>query len=393
MAEKGALFEDRPTACPFVALELDRDRRSDKPDYRHRCYAEPTPAPRAIAHQEAFCLSPNFPACPIFQDWATRAAARPVPVSQGYQGPTATSAAPVDEPAAAASLGEPAAAYAPPAGADVEPDASAMQLSAFAAAQPEREPPEPAQPDQSYFPSTPSAAPSVAPSPAAYDAGDWPGPPESADEPDAPQLPPFLAGRSSTRSDLGVMTPASEPVIPMASRVYDERIKREDVVPSWEIDGRYGAQSDGPRRPGAANQLVTWVAVAAILLVAVAAVIFLPRFLSGGAPGPTLRPSTSAGSIAPGASSTPLSSIIAVVPTPTLATALPTAVPTPAPTPTASPLIYKVKSGDFLGKIAHKFHVDVAAILAANPWITNPDHLEAGWLLVIPTTPQASPSP
>ena len=76
MAATGTPFET-PRACPFVALELDRDRRSDKPDYRHRCFAEPTPAPRSIAHQEAFCLSPNFAGCPVFQDWAVRAAARP----------------------------------------------------------------------------------------------------------------------------------------------------------------------------------------------------------------------------------------------------------------------------------------------------------------------------
>ena len=69
---------DGPKACPFVALELDRDRRAERPDYRHRCFAEPTPAPRSIAHQEAYCLSPNFPSCPVFQDWALRAAARPV---------------------------------------------------------------------------------------------------------------------------------------------------------------------------------------------------------------------------------------------------------------------------------------------------------------------------
>jgi len=47
MAERGELFGEGPAACPFVALELDRDRRSDAPDYRHRCFAEPTPQPRA----------------------------------------------------------------------------------------------------------------------------------------------------------------------------------------------------------------------------------------------------------------------------------------------------------------------------------------------------------
>lgn len=77
MAARETHFGEGPAACPFVALDSDRDRRLDEPDHRHRCYAEPEPAPRAIAHQRAYCLSPNFPGCPIFQDWAVRAAARP----------------------------------------------------------------------------------------------------------------------------------------------------------------------------------------------------------------------------------------------------------------------------------------------------------------------------
>ena len=34
------------------------------------------PAPRALAHQEAYCLSSAFPVCPTFQDWARREAAQ-----------------------------------------------------------------------------------------------------------------------------------------------------------------------------------------------------------------------------------------------------------------------------------------------------------------------------
>ena len=67
---------DGAPACPFVAFEDDRDERSDRPDHRHRCYAEVHPAPRAIAHQEAYCLSSAFAVCPTFQDWAQREAAR-----------------------------------------------------------------------------------------------------------------------------------------------------------------------------------------------------------------------------------------------------------------------------------------------------------------------------
>jgi hypothetical protein len=78
-------FGEGPTACPFVALESDRDRRSEEPDHRHRCYAEPDPAPRALAHQREYCLAAAFTACPIFQDWAIRAAATPVPLRPGEE--------------------------------------------------------------------------------------------------------------------------------------------------------------------------------------------------------------------------------------------------------------------------------------------------------------------
>ncbi len=64
------------TACPFVAFVDDRDERSDVPDHRHRCYAEIRPAQRALAHQQAFCLSASFADCPTFQDWARRESAR-----------------------------------------------------------------------------------------------------------------------------------------------------------------------------------------------------------------------------------------------------------------------------------------------------------------------------
>jgi hypothetical protein len=59
-----------------VAFEDDRDERASVPDHRHRCYAESRPAPRALAHQQAYCLSSAFPVCPTFQDWARREAAR-----------------------------------------------------------------------------------------------------------------------------------------------------------------------------------------------------------------------------------------------------------------------------------------------------------------------------
>ena len=67
----------RPQACPFVAFDDDRDKRSEAPDPRHRCFAVPNPEPRAIAHQQAYCLTPNFPSCAFFMDWAGRCGRTP----------------------------------------------------------------------------------------------------------------------------------------------------------------------------------------------------------------------------------------------------------------------------------------------------------------------------
>src|SRR5215210_122903 len=75
MTDRGLPIVDGAPACPFVAFEDDCDERATSPDHRHRCYAEARPAPRALAHQEAYCLASSFPVCPTFQDWARREAA------------------------------------------------------------------------------------------------------------------------------------------------------------------------------------------------------------------------------------------------------------------------------------------------------------------------------
>jgi hypothetical protein len=77
-----------------VAFEDDRDERASVPDHRHRCYAEARPAPRALAHQQAYCLSSAFPVCPTFQDWARREAARARDAAAAAKGAEPTGAAP-----------------------------------------------------------------------------------------------------------------------------------------------------------------------------------------------------------------------------------------------------------------------------------------------------------
>jgi LysM repeat protein len=370
-----------PRACPFVAFEFDRDQRSDRPDYRHRCYAEPTPAPRAIAHQEAYCLSPNFSACPVFLDWARRAAARPEAVSAGLGAASAASAAPAaalavedlpqtaDE-AATEPESELGPGPEPEAEIETEPaETGPEQLAAFTA------------PDDVV---TPVPTPTPEGSHEESSLGDWEAaeePPQRAEpEPEVPPVPPFLAGRPEpTPRALSNVAP------PTLSRV-----KREDVVPSWEIDGRYGAEPPPDQTRDRFGGIITAIAVIAILALGVAGVIFLPGMLAGG--GPAATPSPSIGVTAP-----PPTAEGSLPPQTTQPTTAPTPSPTAAPAtatpgPEASPILYRIERGDNLRRIARSFGVTVQDILDANPQITNPNHIEVGQVIEIPQPlPTAEP--
>jgi len=58
--------------------------------------------------------------------------------------------------------------------------------------------------------------------------------------------------------------------------------------------------------------------------------------------------------------------------------------PSPTPTPTPESLIYRVKSGDTLGKIAERFQVSIELIMSVNPEITRPELINVGQDLIIP---------
>ena len=47
-------------------------------------------------------------------------------------------------------------------------------------------------------------------------------------------------------------------------------------------------------------------------------------------------------------------------------------------------MLYRVKSGDTLGKIAEKFQVSIDVIMSANPEITSPELIRAGQEIIIP---------
>jgi LysM repeat protein len=95
-------------------------------------------------------------------------------------------------------------------------------------------------------------------------------------------------------------------------------------------------------------------------------------------PNPTATPTPTS---SPTATSTPTKS---PTPTPTpTPTATKTPTPTPTPTATTKPSTYTVVSGDTLTKIATRFGVTQAALMAANK-ITNPNSIQLGQKLVIP---------
>ena len=363
MAQRGSGSDAGPNACPFVALELDRDRRSERPDYRHRCYAEQVPAPRTVAHQERFCLSPNFSGCPIFQDWAVRAAARPVALPQGYEDQRSTPDPRISAGAgaAAAAAGFSAAEAAPdpsdflpepgqptdPAGDQVWPDSMATDLPANAAAAASVEPP--SQQQLSAFDSPqPTFATEPEPEPEAQYVDDWqraasdtprmdPGPAHDIndaadDEREAAPVPAFLVGRSSR---------------PRPSASPESRAAREDVVPSWEISDRFGAQSGGePKGDGLFGRLLTMVVVVIILGLGVAAVVLVPGLMAGSPQG-TNRPSPNVSSGVP----TPRVSSVAVEPTAAVPTVAPATVgPTTVATAAPSPKLYRIKSRRHAGQ-------------------------------------------
>ncbi len=85
-------------ACPFLALDVDRDRRQTAPDPRHRCYAQEQPLPPSLSWQTTWCLAPTFATCSVFLAWAARAAAPPVPealppIDDGFDRPADEAAA------------------------------------------------------------------------------------------------------------------------------------------------------------------------------------------------------------------------------------------------------------------------------------------------------------
>jgi hypothetical protein len=362
MTERGLPIADGAPACPFVAFEDDRDERATSPDHRHRCYAEPNPAPRALAHQEAYCLSSAFPVCPTFQDWARREAAR----SRG-EGPRPS------ESAAAAIAAEPPqrnpprnwAAPPPWAGRGGPPGSGAQGLWG----DPDEEHDDRFEDDvPGYRGSQARPVQGLSGSYADRMAGDASGrvpaagpahAPEVEDEPEEPVHesvpPPRRREREPGRY------PAMAGAGPAASAP-DRRPERhrDAAAPEWE---RMRPQEAYPtlRARSLPSLSVPPLLVAVIALALAAAVLFaLPGLLGFGNPSAQATPTPT--------------------PRPTALASLP---PTPVPAPTQQ--VYIVQQGDTMSRIATRFGIPLGDLIAANAeTIPDPDKLQIGDQVIIP---------
>lgn len=372
MTERGLPIADGAPACPFVAFEDDRDERAASPDHRHRCYAEAQPAPRALAHQEAYCLSSAFPVCPTFQDWARREAARARAGGAGQ-------------------AREANAAGASAAGADEAADAAALAAS-------QRNPPRnwAAPPPWLSRKSGAGATDQL-----------WADEEDEGDDVVVADVPPRGRGLSGSYADRVASDPAEgfadDPVVSRGQPGADDddellappppadddaaprRFRRRERDTTGPAPGGGGAGGPGgrgaPRGPAPewerAKPLEAYptlrsrrlpelsvppILVAVVAIALAAAVLFaLPGLLGFGGPSAGGSPSPSTPVITP----------------------IPSVAPTPIPQPT--PVIYVVQSGDTLSRIAGRFGVTLADLIAANAeTLPDPDKLQIGDQLVIP---------
>ena len=347
--------------CPFLAFERVRDQRSAGADEHHRCYAAVRPAPISFSHQRTYCLSAQFPACPVFQDWAVRQAARPAEAG-GTRAPVVPVPLPEGRPEPAetdrvvpAGMSEAPRPEDPPARPAVDPGlpgflqgraaGDVFQEGAWprSAQQPGREDETP------LARAAAERARRERSEPHAGAAGRFPQPAESAERfaPSAEAAERFAPQRAPDHR-----TPAW-PV--------------EQAVPAEPAAGAVTRARRQQRPPAARRRRVPIPGlVLAVLALALAGVLafLLPGILApdrGRAPRTSPRPTATAPVVAP-----------------TVDPGSPTA--TPAPTQHT----YRVQRGDTLGRIARQFGLTVRQVLDANPGIDDPNQIEVGDEIIIP---------
>jgi hypothetical protein len=302
MSEEMPVSVDSGAACPFLAFDDDRDHRADYADSRHRCYAAAEPEPLDASHQERFCLSVAFAACPVFLEWARSEAAGVV----GGSAAGRTSRTAAETPPFPGSRGR----------------------------------------------TTPAEAARVPAHASDPGSGLWgfDGAPKRTVTP--PTTPPVAKPGSGSSS-----------TVPMA--------RRQITKPDWENPPRYEHFPRlRPRDDRSGNQtlLLAVIGIAAVLVILILGPLFAPK----------------------GGSATPSASQLANASSSESASASPTS------EPDRTFKLHQVKRGETLNSIAVDEGISYAQLVAANPQIKDPNHIEVGWWLYIPWqtwVPPASPSP
>ena len=399
---------DSATACPFVAFEDDRDERATVPDHRHRCYADVRPSPRALAHQEAYCLSSSFPVCPTFQDWARRESARAWADAQAREDADAADRA-AGPAAGAAGLAAGAAASSAAAGAaglaadgasgassgaadhagdadagtfdrDVRPvatggddaedddeDGSTDRLGDDDG-EPRRNPPRDWSAPPPWLASSEAArAHNSAPPDFLARRAAEPGQGLAGSAADrlaggSPvQSSPAAAWREPEADDEHLSGREAPP--PRRPRAYDQHLGGPSSGPDWERPRRYEAYPTIKTRVG--MPAIPRIAVlAGLIVLAALALFFLPAILGlGNKSGP--------GGASPSAAVAPSVST------------------EPTTAPAATPILYTIKKNETLSKIATAHGITLQQLLDANPTIKNPNKIVEGQQITIPT-PQSS---
>ena len=388
---------DSATACPFVAFEDDRDERATVPDHRHRCYADVRPSPRALAHQEAYCLSSSFPVCPTFQDWARRESARARADAQAREDADAADRAAGPAGAASAAAGSAAAGAAALAAGAASGAADHAGVAGAGTFDGDVQPVVAGSDDDDEDSSTDNGPVDDDGEPRRNPPRDWSAPPPwlaSSEAARAHNSPPpdflarraaepgqGLAGSAADRLAGGSPVPSSpaaawrEPEAddehlsgrgappPRRPRAYDQHLGGPSSGPDWERPRRYEAYPTIKTRVG--MPAIPRIAVlAALIVLAALAIFFLPAILGlGNKSGP--------GGASPSAAVAPSVSI------------------EPTTAPAATPILYTIKKNETLSKIATAHGITLQQLLDANPTIKNPNKIVEGQQITIPT-PQAS---
>ncbi|HEY8870985.1 MAG TPA: LysM peptidoglycan-binding domain-containing protein [Candidatus Limnocylindrales bacterium] len=383
MTDRSFPIVDAAPVCPFVAFDEDRDQRAENPDHRHRCYADERPAPRALAHQAAYCLSSSFPACPTFQDWARREAAtpRPAAIADGHAGEAPRRNPPAEWMTPPAWRGAPAEDRPDAAGASRSSSADAWRGSSPPGRRDEGLAASPAyrlasghsadtawradfdRVDDEDGDSIDDSASRRGPAGAGGYAGGVAAGAAAAGTLGAGASRAGAAGGAGAAgfgAPGGAAGVARAPGFAAGGAAPDGRRGDPDVsAPSWERPRRFEAYPTLKTRVGLPN-VPRVVPIAAGVVVAAIILFLLPGFFFGKPAGVASSPSPAASALASAAAEV-----------------------TPAPAPSA--LTYTVAKGDTMSKIAAKFHVSLADLVAANKAkFPDPNKIVVGSVLIIP---------